>query len=54
VLQCIAICQEFGRPDLIPHAVTMTPAAVRQYVLDQMWAAAIDKARAAKAWMPRE
>jgi hypothetical protein len=52
-LKVIAICTEYGRPDLITATVGMSPAAARTYVLDAMWGDAFTRARAAPVWMPR-
>ena len=52
-LAVIAICNEYGRPDLIGQVVGMTPAAARQYLIDRMWGDGFAKARAIPAWQPR-
>jgi hypothetical protein len=52
-LAAIAVCRDFGRLDLLHQVVGLTPAAARQYVIDQMWSDAFDRARATPSWMPR-
>jgi hypothetical protein len=52
-LACIAVCTEFGRPDLISQVVGLSPAEARRFVVDQMWGTAFARARSMPAWMPR-
>jgi hypothetical protein len=52
-LACIAICAEFGRPDLVHQVVGLDPAQARAFLINAMWDDAFARARATPSWMPR-